>query len=124
MGNFSDNPFQETHPAFESGDWSGFFTYTFGTSAVRHTMSHILKFHQGLVSGSGSDSIGSFTWRGIYDKTKMICQMTKYYQSHSVFYSGYVDENGIWGTWTIGIFSKGGFHIWSKKGMKKQLSKS
>ncbi len=40
--------------------------------------------------------------------------MTKFYATHTVFYDGQVDENGIWGTWTIGGYFSGGFHIWPK----------
>ena len=98
-------------------------------------MSFILDFKDGIVTGSGGDNVGAFTWRGTYDAEKMLCQMTKRYSTHEVFYAGHVDENGIWGTWSIPIeikggiwdtpfreiaiaameeFSKGGFHIWPK----------
>ena len=32
-----------------------------------------------------------------------------------LFYKGDIDENGIWGTWEIQGYSRGGFHIWPKK---------
>jgi hypothetical protein len=40
--------------------------------------------------------------------------MTKRYPTHVVHYDGRADENGIWGTWTIDGYYKGGFHIWIK----------
>jgi len=31
-----------------------------------------------------------------------------------VYYRGFREGKGIWGTWEIGIFAHGGFHIWPK----------
>ena len=42
-------------------------------------------------------------------------KMTKYYATHTVFYDGNVDENGIWGNWEITPSMRGGFHLWPKK---------
>jgi len=35
--------------------------------------------------------------------------------AHSVEYTGYADENGIWGKWSIKKGRAGEFHIWPKK---------
>ena len=109
-----NNDLSETHPLFPSGDWEGFYTYVFGPGADRHPMAFLLDFQNNQVSGAGGDDVGPFRWRGQYDKEALRCQMTKYYATHTVFYDGQVDENGIWGTWTIGGYFSGGFHIWPK----------
>lgn len=105
----------ETHNLFPSGEWEGFYTYHDGPDAARHMMSFVLHFQNNIVTGHGSDDIASFIWRGHYNKENLRCQMTKHYDTHTVFYDGNVDENGIWGMWTIGGYLRGGFHIWPKK---------
>jgi len=55
--------------------------------------------------------VGSFTWRGTYNTAALTCTLTKAYATHDVAYQGQVDENGIWGTWSLFI-STGGFHLW------------
>lgn len=103
----------ETHPLFPSGEWEGFYTYAFGPDAQQHKMSLQIDFKNNLITGSGGDDIGAFSWRGTYDKNALKCSLTKNYGSHTVFYEGSVDENGIWGTWTLS-WGHGGFHIWPK----------
>jgi hypothetical protein len=76
-------------------------------------MHFMLTFKENLVIGSGGDDVGSFTWKGSYHKERMECLMTKYYGSHTVYYQGQVDENGIWGSWQLDWVG-GGFHIWPK----------
>ncbi len=110
----SDLP--ETHALFPSGEWEGFYTYEYGAGAQRHLMSFTLHFQGSLVTGSGSDDVASFSWQGTYDTVQLWCKMTKRYSFHTVLYDGRVDENGIWGTWNIRNFMKGGFHIWPKPG--------
>lgn len=105
----------EQHPLFPSGEWAGFYTYEYGPGATQFPMSFYLNFSNGQVNGAGTDTVGAFTWRGHYDKEAMRCHMTKHYATHTVFYDGHVDENGIWGTWTISPRWKGGFHIWPLK---------
>ena len=106
----------EEHSFFPSGEWEGFYTYNYGSAGAKHPMSFILKFSQGIVKGVGNDDIGTFTWKGAYDTKEMTCHMTKFYtnRSHTVFYNGLVDENGIWGQWRIHAMGTGGFHIWPK----------
>jgi hypothetical protein len=111
----------ETNPLFPSGEWEGFYTYTFGPDAQRYMMSFALTFKNGNVSGSGIDNVGYFSWRGSYDTEKLRCWMHKRYATHAVFYDGYVDQSGIWGTWEIPPYSQGGFHIWPK-GLSEGLS--
>lgn len=117
---------KETHHLFPSGEWEGFYTYEFGEDAGRHTMSFTLIFSQGKVHGFGGDDVGSFKWGGYYDTGQMTCKMIKFYITHRVVYDGNVDENGIWGTWMIENYLKGGFHIWPKsyKASKKMEAKA
>jgi hypothetical protein len=77
-------------------------------------MHFTLTFKDNVVTGSGSDEVGGFSWKGSYSKEQLMCSLTKhYYGQHSVFYNGQVDENGIWGTWQL-WGTAGGFHIWPK----------
>ncbi|AEE49428.1 hypothetical protein [Haliscomenobacter hydrossis] len=105
----------ETHPLFPSGEWEGFYTYADGRQAQQHKMDFTLFFENNVVSGGGSDDIGSFVWKGSYDTKGLWCKMTKHYVTHTVAYDGNVDENGIWGNWNIRVQLSGGFHIWPKK---------
>lgn len=75
-----------------------------------------LNFSNGHITGEGSDPVGAYIWTGVYDTKAETCSMKKaYLGAHSVEYSGYADENGIWGKWTIRKRSAGEFHIWPKK---------
>jgi hypothetical protein len=112
----------ETHPLFPSGDWEGFYTYTGWAAGYQEKMAVFLNFKDNVVEGGGSDPVGAFTWRGTYDKVEMRCTMTKYYASHQVHYEGRVDENGIWGQWSISDHWKGGFHIWPKPGAENAVA--
>ncbi len=106
------NTVAETHPLFPSGDWTGF--YNFSWSKDKHMMDFQLNFNNGTVLGRGTDDVAPFHWKGTYDTKILICNMVKFYPSHTVLYNGYVDENGIWGTWSIGSNFTGGFHLWPK----------
>lgn len=115
MSNLSNKLTQEHHPLFPSGEWEGFYTMQMGPGAEQHKMQFTLNFKNHIVKGAGGDDVGSFSWKGKYDTEELVCNMTKFYQTHTVDYKGEVDENGIWGVWTIDQFSSGGFHIWPKK---------
>lgn len=74
-----------------------------------------LTFANGQMSGDGNDDIGRFLVRGRYDTTNRECYWTKsYIGAHDVFYRGFREGKGIWGTWEIGIWGHGGFHIWPR----------
>jgi len=119
MDSLDINNTTETHPLFPSGEWEGFYTYEEGPAAQRSMMYFTLYFENKVVTGGGSDNVGSFVWKGTYDTQALWCKMTKHYVTHTVDYDGHVDENGIWGKWTISlrsfVYSTGGFHIWPKK---------
>ncbi len=118
------NPSAEQHPLFPSGPWNGFYTYHQTPNADRHPMPSNLTFANQKISGSGSDDVGTFTWTGIYDTKNPTCQMTKKYATHTISYQGSVDNNGIWGTWTMMGWT-GGFHLWpteAEKGEEEEES--
>lgn len=95
---------------FPSGQWVGFFTYSF--ESRRHLMDLILEFRNGLISGEGADGIGLFIIAGTYNAQAGECDWAKTYLGrHSVAYTGFREDKGIWGTWTLDDI-KGGFHIW------------
>ncbi len=74
-----------------------------------------LTFAAGKLTGDGNDDLGRFLIRGRYDATERECYWTKsYVGSHDVYYRGFREGKGIWGTWEIGLRGHGGFHIWPK----------
>ena len=124
----------ESHRYFPSGDWEGFYLYQ--NDGKKHPMCFSLDFKHGRVTGSGSDDVGGFSWKGTYNHESFTVQMTKQYGTHTIEYNGHADENGIWGKWIYGTDDKmsqlpssivkgimeafademnGGFHIWPRK---------
>jgi hypothetical protein len=76
-------------------------------------MGMALTFANGTITGEGKDDIEPFVIRGRYDAKTMECYWTKtYVGAHDVFYRGFREGKGIWGTWEIGQLWSGGFHIW------------
>ena len=112
----SEPPTLETDPRFPSGPWTGYF--------LQHGSKGMMELHitflQGALTGEGRDYVGRFVLRGRYELGDGKCYWTKRYLSkHDVFYQGYSEGKGIWGTWEIAMRSgflgdRGGFHIWPK----------
>ena len=100
---------------YPSGPWVGFYNYQPGD---RHRMQLNLTFTNGVISGDGNDDIGRFLIKGRYDCQVSECYWTKtYLGAHDVFYRGFRERKGIWGTWEITSqqsVMRGGFHIWPK----------
>ena len=97
---------------FPSGPWVGFYNYRPGD---RHRMNLSLTFANGTMSGEGNDDVGRFLIKGKYTIETRECHWTKsYVGAHDVFYKGYREGKGIWGTWEIAICQHGGFHIWPR----------
>jgi hypothetical protein len=97
---------------FPSGPWTGFYSYS---PKNKHRMELDLTFENGALKGDGSDDIGRFLVRGRYDAASLECHWTKsYVGAHDVFYRGFREGKGIWGTWEISLLSHGGFHIWPR----------
>ena len=98
---------------FPSGPWIGFYNYRPGN---RHRMDLHLTFANGLLTGEGNDDIGRFLVKGRYDAATLECYWTKtYIGAHDVYYRGFREGKGIWGTWEISILGHGGFHIWPRR---------
>jgi hypothetical protein len=75
-----------------------------------------LVFANGFVTGSGMDDVGRFLIKGRYDTAIGECHWTKsYIGRHEVFYRGFREGKGIWGTWDIKVIFHGGFHIWPRR---------
>lgn len=101
----------ETDPRFPSGPWVGFFLQK--ELPGKHTMELRLTFRDGQMEGDGRDWVGEFLVKGRYDTADGKCYWTKkYLGKHDVFYQGFNEGKGIWGTWQIGELARGGFHIW------------
>jgi hypothetical protein len=106
----------ETDPRFPSGPWTGFFLQPLIPG--RHRMELSLTFRSCTLTGAGRDRVGEFTLRGHYTLADGRCHFTKHYVGrHSVFYNGFNEGKGIWGTWEIPAdrdyaSQRGGFHIW------------
>ncbi len=109
-------PTLETDPRFPSGPWTGYFLQ----HGSKGMMELHLTFQHGALTGEGRDYVGPFVLRGRYELADGKCYWTKkYLGKHDVFYQGYNEGKGIWGTWEItaflGLFQdRGGFHIWPK----------
>lgn len=74
-----------------------------------------LAFASGNIRGDGQDDVGRFLIRGQYDAQELECYWTKtYVGGHDVYYRGFREGKGIWGTWEIGLRGRGGFHIWPR----------
>lgn len=98
---------------FLSGPWVGFYTYH--GERDKHRMDLGLTFSDGTVSGEGNDDIGRFFIGGHFDLASRECYWTKtYIGAHDVFYRGFCEGKGIWGTWEILADARGGFHIWPR----------
>jgi hypothetical protein len=101
----------ETDPRFPSGPWTGYFLQR--SVPGRHRMELRLTFRNGSLTGEGRDWVGRFVVRGRYSTEDGKCYWTKrYLGKHDVFYQGYNEGKGIWGTWEIHGSDRGGFHIW------------
>lgn len=85
-----------------------------------------LRFAEGVVTGEGIDDIAKFDIKGRYDAANGECYWTKsYFEAHDVYYRGFREGKGIWGTWEITIRDHGGFHIWPREaGEGEQLAES
>jgi hypothetical protein len=112
--NPEQSPQLETDPRFPSGPWTGYFLQK--NFPGKHTMELRLSFQAGNMNGEGRDWVGNFLIKGRYDLADGKCYWTKkYLGKHDVFYQGYNEGKGIWGTWEIPssvMHMKGGFHIW------------
>ncbi len=98
---------------FPSGPWTGFYNYRAGGD--RHGMDLHLTFTSGLLTGAGMDDVGQFAIRGRFDAGSGECSWTKsYLGAHDVYYRGFGEGKGIWGTWEINADWHGGFHIWPR----------
>ena len=72
-----------------------------------------LTFSHGKVTGEGTDDVGPFVVKGQYDVKNAECWWMKtYVGGHDVYYRGFREGKGIWGTWEIGASTRGGFQIW------------
>jgi hypothetical protein len=106
----------ETDPRFPSGPWTGFFLQK--AIPGRHLMELRLQFRAGSISGEGRDWVGPFIIRGRYSIADGRCHWQKRYLArHDVYYQGFNEGKGIWGTWEIptvidAALRTGGFHIW------------
>src|SRR5436190_4635431 len=90
----------ETDPRFPSGPWTGFFLQPLLPG--RHLMDLRLTFRHGSMTGDGRDWVGRFTLKGRYSLDDGKCYWTKrYLGKHDVFYRGYNEGKGIWGTWEL-----------------------
>jgi hypothetical protein len=96
---------------FPSGPWIGFYTYS--GNRDRHRMDLGLEFGNGTITGEGNDDLGAFVIRGRFYAATRECHWTKtYVGGHDVYYKGFREGRGIWGTWEIRDATSGGFKIW------------
>ena len=106
-----EKPALETDERFPTGPWTGYFLQPGFSQQFRTWLS--LTFQNGRMTGDGQDYVGPFLISGRYSVEDGKCSWTKQYLGqHKVFYQGYNEGKGIWGTWDIPKVWSGGFHIW------------
>lgn len=94
---------------FRSGTWTGFYQQ----ARRQHRMDLELTFDGGVLRGGGWDEIGEFRIKGSYDDATGEVRWTKrYVERHAVYYRGFREGKGIWGTWQIPGQDHAGFQIW------------
>src|SRR4051794_26498750 len=105
----------EADSRFPSGRWEGYFLQK--QIPGKHQMELMLSFADGQMTGQGRDWVGTFTIDGRYDLQTGECWWHKrYVGKHHVYYRGYNEGRGIWGSWEIsanqnfGTKLTGGFH--------------
>lgn len=109
----SNPPAAESDDRFPSGRWQGYFLQR-SLGETKRRMELDLTFREGRITGDGRDGVGPFTIKGRYDVADGTCFWTKRYPAHDVFYKGYAEGKGIWGTWEIELNDRDGFRIWPK----------
>lgn len=93
-----------------SGLWAGFYRYSWLMLWRKDSMSLQLNFKDGIISGRGTDAVGSFTIVGHYE---LEYEFTKQYDGkHSVVYKGKPKGRGLAGRWQIPDNWGGTFEIW------------
>lgn len=106
-----DDHEREHDDGLGSGPWTGFFLDP-RTGNRRWRKDLVLQFAGGVVRGSGRDAVGEFIIRGRYDvSTREVTWTKRYVGAHDVYYRGFAEIRGIWGTWELSGL-RGGFHIW------------
>jgi hypothetical protein len=110
----------ETDPRFPSGAWVGFWLQKH-PPVGRHSMELHLTFRSGVINGEGRDWVAPFLVTGRYNLGDGHCHWTKRYVGrHDVFYDGFNEGKGIWGSWQIPGDPvvpevRGGFYVWPKE---------
>ncbi len=104
----------ESDQRLPSGQWSGF--YLESHQPKRGWMHVYMQFRDGKIAGEGTDYVGPWTIRGVYDLYTSRAQWTKQYVGkHQVVYEGAITEHGIQGEWNIRGWLNGLFHIWPRQ---------
>jgi hypothetical protein len=94
---------------FPSGPWTGYYQ----EQGSKHVQDLELTFRDGVLTGGGWDSVGDFIVKGSYDEaTREVRWTKKYAAAPSVYYRGFREGKGIWGTWQTPKHPQSGFHIW------------
>jgi hypothetical protein len=88
---------------YPSGSWRGFWDQViFGRQSMRDL---VLSFSDRIITGSGVDVVGPFSFEGTYEDNGVV-SLIKRYPNHSVRYEGRWDGEGtIYGDWSIGPFA-------------------
>jgi hypothetical protein len=98
-----------TETDFPSGPWTGFYQRT----GRRHAQDLELSFEGGVIRGAGWDNVGEFVIKGSYYlESREVRWTKKYADGTSVYYRGFREGKGIWGTWRIPGGDHSGFHVW------------
>lgn len=62
----------------------------------------MIQIHEGKITGSGYDMVGSFTFEGTVDENQNVLMHKHYLGQHQVVYKGEYDGNNLlWGIWSV-----------------------
>src|SRR5262245_40679017 len=92
----------ETDRRFPWGMGKGWYV-----QLAKYEMQVEVTFREGTITARGRDAqLGAFTLRGRYSVDDGRCHWTKVYDAltganHHVFYQGFNEGRGIWGTWEL-----------------------
>lgn len=100
---------EATETDFPTGAWTGFYQQT----GRRVAQDMELTFADGVIRGAGWDNVGEFVIKGCYDlATREVRWTKKYAGKHNVYYRGFREGVGIWGTYQMPGSKRSGFHVW------------
>ncbi len=99
---------------YPSGPWTGYLQQ----DGRRIAQDLELTFDDGVLRGAGWDSDGEFVIKGSYDPATREVRWTKKVEGQpNVYFRGFREGVGIWGTYRGANGVGSGFHVWPLRPM-------